>query len=138
MRLTLTNVLNRAITGKMTITLGNLLITYPQTVRFKANETKDVLVKVTGGAATADNTYPLAMRFDAGKDGVSLHHELMHVNVLVKRTITRLLLCRYHIKLEVLRIWQASVPASKVIHFSISGSIVGEVPCGLRLGGRWL
>ncbi len=88
MRLTLTNVLNRPVHGTLSLTLGNLTLAYPPTLTFAANETKDVPVKIVNGAATANNTYHLALKFDAGKDGYSLHDEDMHCNLIAKRTIT--------------------------------------------------
>ena len=44
-------------------------------------------MKVEKGDANSDNTYPLEVIFDAGKDGIAKHIEDMHVNVISKRTI---------------------------------------------------
>lgn len=88
LKLSLTNILNRPVSGKLAVTLGKLTLDAPQTVALAANETKTVEVKVTGGEATANNTYPLALTFDAGKDGKATHQEEMHVNWIPKRTIT--------------------------------------------------
>jgi len=87
-RLELTNVLNRPVKGRLSVTLGELEIAYPRTLSFKANETKSVVVNVTGGTATENNTYPLALRFDAGDGLVAVHEEDMHVNLVSRRTIT--------------------------------------------------
>lgn len=86
-RMSLTNILNRPVAGKLKVTLGNLATAYPRRLSFAPYETKDIQVKVLGGAAAADNSYPLSMIFDAGKDGTAVHDEVMHVNYIAKRTI---------------------------------------------------
>ena len=88
MTLTLTNILNRAIKGNLTVTLGSLQITAPKSLQFKPNETQSIAVKITGGASVASNSYPLTVKFDAGGDGTADHAETMRVNVIAKRTIT--------------------------------------------------
>ncbi|HEX2948078.1 MAG TPA: hypothetical protein VHV83_00670 [Armatimonadota bacterium] len=88
LRLTLTNILNRPVTGTLTVTLGNLKLDSPKIVSFKANETKDVLVNVLGGEAVPSNKYSLKLIFDAGKNGKAIHYEDLHVNVIAKRAIT--------------------------------------------------
>ncbi|WP_233522878.1 MULTISPECIES: hypothetical protein [unclassified Bacteroides] len=87
MELVLTNILNRSVGGNLKITLGDLLLSYPQKITFKAHETKTVKVKISG-KASPDNLYPLSVKFDAGKDGIAAHWEDMHVNYIEKRTIT--------------------------------------------------
>ena len=87
MKVTCTNVLNRPVTGTMQATLGNLKLEIPEKLTFNANETRDVELKITGGDATANNSYPLHLRFDAGADGFSEHDETMHVNLIAHRTI---------------------------------------------------
>jgi hypothetical protein len=88
LRLTLTNVLNRPVAGTLTVRLGDLVIEpASQTLAFAANETRQVDLRVTGGAPTKDNTYPLSLVFDAGKDGRAVHEEAMHVNLIARRTI---------------------------------------------------
>lgn len=86
MELELTNILNRNVKGSLQITLGDLNLSYPEHLSLKAHETKMLKVKVSGNAA-ANNTYPLFVKFDAGKDGLAVHWEEMHVNYIVKRTI---------------------------------------------------
>jgi len=89
MLLTLTNILNRPITGALSVTLGDLTLDAPrQVVSFSANETKSIFVKVIGGTPNNLNSYPLALTYDAGKDGVATLSDTMHVNVIAKRTIT--------------------------------------------------
>ncbi|WP_255491149.1 hypothetical protein [Dysgonomonas sp. 520] len=87
MELDITNILNREVKGSLKVTVGNLQIEAPQNISLKGNETKTIKVKVVNGEANADNTYPLDVVFDAGKDGKATHWEDMHVNVIAKRTI---------------------------------------------------
>lgn len=82
MQLQLTNILNRPVAGTLKVTLGALQIKTPDTVKLAAHETRIIPVKVTGGNETPDNTYPLAVLFDAGADGKATHKESMHVNVI--------------------------------------------------------
>ena len=65
LRLTCTNVLNRPGRGTLSVKLGELTVKAPGEVSFAPHETKPVDVKVTAGRAGADNTYPLAVTFDA-------------------------------------------------------------------------
>ncbi len=89
LRITLTNVLNRPISGKLDVKLGTLqLADSAPSVQLAPHETKELAVKVSGGAATADNSYPLTISFDAGSDGKVVHVEPIHVNVISKKTIT--------------------------------------------------
>jgi len=87
LRITCTNVLNRPITGTLTATLGNLQIQTPGVLTFAANETRDVLINIVGGDAVPENTYHVALKFDAGNDGYSEYEEDVHVNVIAHRTI---------------------------------------------------
>ena len=88
MQLQLTNILNRPVKGKLTITVGNLQLSYPQTVAFNANETKTITAQVKQGTAAKENNYPLYVHFDAGNDGFAEHREEMHVNYIAKKSIT--------------------------------------------------
>ncbi len=86
--LTITNILNRPVQGKLTVKLGELQLADANSdVSLKANETKELTFAVTGGAASPDNSYPLSVAFDAGADGKKTHDEAMHVNVISKTTI---------------------------------------------------
>ncbi len=87
-KLTLTNVLNRPVKGRLSVTLAGLRVEHPSTLSFAAQEKQEVLVKVAGGAPRADNQYAMRMVFDAGKDGLAVHEETMRVNYIEKRTIT--------------------------------------------------
>ncbi|MDR3708082.1 MAG: hypothetical protein P4L33_07260 [Capsulimonadaceae bacterium] len=88
LKLVLTNVLNRPVTGRLNVRLGALTVTNPDIVSIAAGETRDVSVIVKSGAPAANNTYPLSVRFDAGVDGSAVHSEDMHVNVIAHRSIT--------------------------------------------------
>ncbi|MFW6162131.1 MAG: hypothetical protein ACODAJ_05135 [Planctomycetota bacterium] len=87
LRLRLTSQLNRPVQGALSVKLDDLKVEHPQTLSFTSRERKQVEVEVVGGAPSPDNTYPLSVRFDAGDDGVAVHHEPMHVNVIHRRTI---------------------------------------------------
>lgn len=84
MEIQLTNILNRKVSGLLTVKLGELTLKTVGKVVLEANETKSIAVKITGGNSTPDNTYPLEVSFDAGKDGKSFHQEVMHVNLISK------------------------------------------------------
>lgn len=88
LRLSLTNVLNRSVRGTLTVKLGALTLTpATQTLTFAPNETKQVSLRVTGGKPVDSNAYPLSVRFDSGADGLAVHYETMHANVIARRTI---------------------------------------------------
>jgi hypothetical protein len=87
--LTLTNVLNRPVTGRLEVTLGSLrLAPASQTLSIQPHETRQVAIRIIGGSAVDSNTYPLALHFAAGPDGTTVHYENMHVNLIARRTIT--------------------------------------------------
>jgi hypothetical protein len=88
LRLTITNILNRPIAGKLDVKLGGLKLDgASQDLKLAANETLEITVKIAGGSAAPDNTYALSATFDAGADGKKLHTENMHVNVIAHKTI---------------------------------------------------
>ena len=87
LRLRMTNVLERPVSGKLTVKLGGLEVSHPQELTLTPRRQTWVDVKVTGGEARADNTYPLSVVFEAGRDGRAVHHEDMHVNWVSRRTI---------------------------------------------------
>jgi len=87
-RLLLTNIHSRPVRGALSVKLGGLDIEYPKELAFQAQETKTVEVKVTGGKANPNNLYPLALVFDAGADGKTVHCEDLRVNHIARRTIT--------------------------------------------------
>ena len=88
MELQLTNILNRPITGKLSVKLGELTIKMSENITLNPNETKSIPVLVTRGKSSSDNAYQLDVVFDAGKDGKAFHHEMMHVNLISRLTPT--------------------------------------------------
>ncbi|MDR0534547.1 MAG: hypothetical protein LBH01_11400 [Verrucomicrobiales bacterium] len=88
LHLTLTNILNRPVSGTLTVSLGKLKLNAPAKLDFQPHETKELKIAVSGGEASPDNTYPLSFRFDAGTDGYSTLQENLHVNLIAKRTIS--------------------------------------------------
>lgn len=87
LRLTLTNVLNRPVAGKIRLALQGLELSGPAEVSLRPHESRTVPFTVTGGQARATNLYPLSVEFDAGADGMAVHREQMRVNVIARRTI---------------------------------------------------
>lgn len=88
LRLSLTNVLNRPVKGTLAVSLRALTVDAPRSVSLKANETRDVTVRVTGGKANASNTYPLVVTFSGGPNGRLTHREETHCNVIARKPIT--------------------------------------------------
>jgi hypothetical protein len=89
LRLTLTNVLNVPVDGKLSLQVDNLPIRIEgQMLHLKPHETRDVSVAVPVHGAAADNLYPVAVRFDAGPQGNAELNEDLHVNRISYRTIS--------------------------------------------------
>ncbi|MFW5982370.1 MAG: hypothetical protein ACOCQ9_00380 [Candidatus Brocadiia bacterium] len=86
--LRLTNQLNQSVEGSLDVSLGELEISHPDQLSFEPRERKRVEIEVVGGEPRDDNTYPLAVDFDAGEQGLAPHREDMHVNLINRRTIT--------------------------------------------------
>jgi hypothetical protein len=87
--LKITNVLNRRVRGQLAVSLAGLTVQPAgQTVSLDPQESREIPVQITGGAATDDNNYRLLATFDAGADGTTKHAEVMHVNCIARRTIT--------------------------------------------------
>ncbi len=87
LRLKITNMLNRPISGRLSVSLGKLNISAPDRVKIDGNQTKWIDVKVKGGQAVASNMYDLAVDFDAGSDGRKALREQMRVNYIAQRHI---------------------------------------------------
>ncbi|MDB5011273.1 MAG: hypothetical protein JWQ06_2062 [Mucilaginibacter sp.] len=87
MQLQLTNILNRPVTGKLQVSLAGLKVEAPATVSLVPHQVLTIPVKITDGKAVASNTYALAIHFDAGKDGIAMLYEDMHVNVISRLSI---------------------------------------------------
>ena len=89
LRLTLTNILNRPVQGRLTAHLAGLMLGgASQTLALGPNQTREVALPITGGKAAVGNTYLLTAVLDAGADGTVTHIEPMHCNVIARRTIT--------------------------------------------------
>ncbi len=89
-RLTLkvTNVLNRRIKGTLRVSVeGWSLDPAEQALSLAGHETREFAVTVQGGAATPDNSYKMLATVDAGPDGSKTHAELIHVNLIARRTL---------------------------------------------------
>ena len=89
LRLTLTNVLNRPVAGRLRVTLGELVLAPAQIeVELRPNETHEYTFTVRSGPAAETNSYLLNASFDGGPDERVEHSETMHVNYIARRTIT--------------------------------------------------
>ncbi len=87
LRLSVHNVLPQPVSGTLTVKLGALSLAYPTKLTLAPHERQEIAVRITGGAPTPTNGYPLNVTF-TGKDGTALHAETMHANVIVRKTIT--------------------------------------------------
>ncbi|MGI4790997.1 MAG: PA14 domain-containing protein [Janthinobacterium lividum] len=88
LHLTLTNVLNRSVTGRLAVTLSGLTVKTPvQTITLGANETREILLPITGQAAPS-NTYALAVIFTGNGLAPAVYREDIHADVIAHRTIT--------------------------------------------------
>ncbi len=88
LRLRLTNVLNRPVSGFLILNVSGVVLKDSVVeLKFNGNETKTIEVDAKAVAAAPDNCYLLSLLFDAGKDGKATHEETLHVNVISKRTI---------------------------------------------------
>ena len=64
LRLSITNILNRPLTGKLEVKLGSLTLKdASSTLELKPHETREVALAVTDGKSSPDNTYPLSVVF---------------------------------------------------------------------------
>ncbi len=87
LRLKLTNVLNKTVTGKLKVNLGRLQLEVPKgDIVVKGNETKEIEVKIAGGKAEESNSYPLSVEIETSKGRAVLYEDL-HCNVISKKTI---------------------------------------------------
>ena len=86
-RITLTNVLNRPITGKLKLAVDGLTLDPgEQAVALAAHETRDFSFTVSGGNADAANNYKLLANFES-EEGSAKHAEVIHANVISRRRI---------------------------------------------------
>ncbi len=87
LRVTLHNVTNRPLTGTLAGTVGKLDMKFPELLTLAPFEKRELELEVASGSPAADNSYPLLLAFDAGKEGFAEVRDTMHVNVIAKRTI---------------------------------------------------
>ena len=88
LRITLQNVLNRPVSGTLSVKLAGLVLEpAAQSVALAAHETKTVTARVVDGASSPLNLYPLTLHLDAGADGSVRHAEDLRVNAIAKRAI---------------------------------------------------
>ena len=88
LHLTLTNVLNRPVTGRLAVTVGGLRVRPEnQVLTLGANQTRELSLPVSG-TPVPSNSYPLAVTFTAVDSAPQQQQETLHVNVLAWRTIT--------------------------------------------------
>jgi len=88
LRLKITNVLNRRITGKIQVDVSGLeLKDASKTLAIAAGASEYVEFTAKSGTTAGDNLYPLVATFDAGPDGQSTLREDLRVNFLAHRTI---------------------------------------------------
>jgi len=87
LKLTLTNVLNRAVSGRLEVRVENLNVRpLSAAVALKPNEAREFVFTVTRGKAAASNMYRLSAEF-SGDDGKIVHEEDVRVNYIARRTI---------------------------------------------------
>ncbi len=88
LRLFITNILNRPVTGRLTVSVGKLqLAVPPEPITISGDTTKEIDIPVVDGVSSAANTYPLSATYDAGVDGKKRWNEDLHVNVISHKTI---------------------------------------------------
>jgi len=88
-KLTLTNILNRPVSGTLHLAVDHLKMKLPdEKISFQPHETKEILVATDAGDESPDNTYAAHLTFDAGADGRAVAEENLHVNVIANRHIT--------------------------------------------------
>jgi len=87
MQLQLTNILNRSVKGKLRISLAGIEVKAPAQISLAPHQVLILPVKIMGGKSVPNNTYALEVHFDAGKDGLAVHYENMHVNTISKLSI---------------------------------------------------
>jgi hypothetical protein len=88
LRLKVTNVLNRPVTGFLEVQLGHLNLELPRRrLNLEGNESQELTWKISGGTAVQQNQYLLQATFDGGADGNVTKTEILHVNLISARSI---------------------------------------------------
>ena len=87
LRLTVTNVLNRDVSGKLEATLGGLILSPASAaIQLRANETRDFTFAVKSGKPVSSNLYHLSTTF-SGDAGKTVREEDLRVNYIARRSI---------------------------------------------------
>lgn len=87
-RIQLTNVLNRPVTGTLSVQLaGYSLNRASESVRLAPHETRECEFTVRNAAANPENNYPLLAKFTSEGASPVQHSEVIHVNLIAHRTI---------------------------------------------------
>ena len=87
LRLTLTNVLNRPVTGTLSAQIPGLKLASVPALTLAPNAARTIEIPVASGAARPDNAYALSVRF-ASKAGAAPLDETIHANVISRLTPT--------------------------------------------------
>lgn len=88
LRITLTNILNRPVTGNLHVAVSGLTLSpASRHVTLNAHQTQNIEFTVASGKALSSNIYALTTDFDAGPDGKAEYKEDIHVNQIAHRTI---------------------------------------------------
>ena len=87
LRLTVRNLLERPVSGALTVQVGALKVQAPGKLSLAPREVQEVTVQL-GGTADPANAYALSVTVDAGADGIALSSEIVRCNVIAKRSIT--------------------------------------------------
>ena len=86
-KLKMSNVLNRPVSGLLKVEVEGLTLDLPQQqVALRGQESKEIFATVTAGRAVPDNNYKLTATFEADKTGRVTHAELIHANLVAHRT----------------------------------------------------
>jgi hypothetical protein len=88
LRITVTNVLNRPVQGRLSVQIENVELERQQVdLSLKPHETRHIRLRVRSGKENPLNLYPCTVHFDAQRDGTAEHRETLRVNVVARRRI---------------------------------------------------
>lgn len=88
LRLRITNVMNRPVTGDLRVGIPGLqVLPESQTITLRPGETQSVIFLIADGVAAESNIYPLKATFDAGGGDRATLEEDLRVNFLSRRSI---------------------------------------------------
>ncbi len=88
LRLTVANILNRAIKGTLRVRSEGLALALPELeIALAPYETREVAIPVTDGESAPSNLYLTEIAFDAGADGRAALREALRVNIVESRKI---------------------------------------------------